>query len=62
MEAETSSMSADGKLLYQHFCNCLFLGQWELAKASVLLLKKYDPDKSIYKILHDVALKPFNMR
>lgn len=52
----------DADLLFRHFCNCLYLGQWELAKACGQLLQDSDEGQSVHKILHDIAQQPFNRR
>lgn len=49
-------------LLFQHFCNSLYLGQWELAKACAKRLQFGDSDSSISEILKDVVKQPFNRR
>lgn len=49
-------------LLFQHFCNSLYLGQWELANACAKRLQFGDQDSSIPEILKDVVKQPFNRR
>jgi hypothetical protein len=50
------------QLLFQHFCNNLYLGQWELARACIeeLNLECHGLDKSISSVLKDIARQPFN--
>ncbi|XP_053395117.1 zinc finger FYVE domain-containing protein 26-like [Mercenaria mercenaria] len=49
-------------LLFQHFCNNLYLGQWELARACAkeLHIGCEGPGNHVCEILKDVVRQPFN--
>ena len=52
------------KYLFRFFCNNLYLGQWQLAKASLqqLFREKKATAVPISEVLKDVASYPFNRR
>ena len=52
------------KNLFKFFCNNLYLGQWQLARASLQQLHKDSEITSlpISEVLKDVATYPFNRR
>ena len=52
------------KYLFRFFCNNLYLGQWQLAKASLqqLFREKEATAVPISEVLKDVASYPFNRR
>ena len=52
------------KNLFKFFCNNLYLGQWQLAKASLEQLNREKEVTSvpIAEVLKDVATYPFNRR
>lgn len=52
------------KLLYQAFCNNLYLGQWELAKSCIAQLHEEGEASGvrIVDVLRDVASHPYNRR
>lgn len=53
---------AGADLLLKHFCNCLYLGEWELAKACGRLLQGTELSQPIVDVLFDVCNQPFNRR
>lgn len=61
-----TELDSDGGkgLLFRHFCNCLYLGHWELAKACVKQLHEgcQNEEDSVCSILKDIVRQPFNRR
>ena len=48
--------------LFKCFCNNLYLGQWQLARAVIPQIKRVCKDKPISEILKDVSCHPFDRR
>ncbi|XP_052767439.1 zinc finger FYVE domain-containing protein 26-like isoform X2 [Mya arenaria] len=59
-KSEDQLLSNEGEHLFKHFCNNLYLGQWELAAATARLIHRLHPDQQIEAVLRDVTLQPFH--
>jgi len=59
---QTETLTRGADLLTKHFCNCLRLGQWELAKACGRLLYDSESCKQVEEILLDIGTQSINRR
>lgn len=50
------------KMLFKHFCNNLYMGQWELARSSAKHVLPSGDNLAYSEILEDIIKQPFNRR
>lgn len=56
------TVKGEKDILFKHFCNCLYFGQWELAKACGRLFREKTAGNEADDVLLDLAKFPFNRR